>query len=208
MSALSAAAVVVGAGCGESANLAGPAADGTYRVSVEQLTFPKGQKLAVPAEMRMTVRNVGREAIPNLAITMDGFTTRSTQRGMADPRIPTWVVTNPPLTGTTAYTNTWAFGELKAGRAREIIWSVVPVRSGAQTLRYQINGGLGGDSTDTPVDTGTVAVDISPAPDQATVDPGSGDVQIDGGGTETPTEPPAQDLPQPVLPPQSGSDGR
>src|SRR3712207_9345399 len=59
---------------------------GTWTVQVVEADFPRSQRLAQQETLRIRVRNADdRRAIPNVALTVDGFSRRSEQAGLSDP---------------------------------------------------------------------------------------------------------------------------
>jgi hypothetical protein len=69
---------------------------GTWTVDVVDAEFPESQRLAQSATMRIRVRNEEDRALPNVALTVDGFGTRSDQAGLADSQRPVWIVDDAP----------------------------------------------------------------------------------------------------------------
>jgi hypothetical protein len=153
---------------------------GNYQVDVVDASFPEQQRLAEQVALRLRVRNADSKPMPNLAVTVDGFSERSEQRGLADPSRPVWVIDDGPRGGVTAYTNTWALGRVKAGETKEFIWRVTPVKAGRFEVKYRVAAGLDGkakavvDGGDRP--SGSFTVNVAREPDDARVDPDSGDV--------------------------------
>jgi hypothetical protein len=117
-------------------------------------------------------------------VTVDSFSTRSEQSGLADGERPVWIVDRPPSGSTTAYTNTWALGPLSAGDTKEFAWRVTPVQAGTHRLRYRIAAGLNGRAkavlagNRVPERELTVRVSSRPAP--ARVNPETGAVEHGG----------------------------
>jgi hypothetical protein len=133
------------AGCGGS----GEAQDenepeGEWRVRVTDASFPGRQRLADQVEFRITVSNEDTRAIPNLAVTVDGFNRREEDGNVSDPNRPLWVIEEGPENATTAFTNTWAVGEVPAGQARTLTWKVAAVRAGTYSVRWRVAAGLDG----------------------------------------------------------------
>jgi hypothetical protein len=155
-------------------------ASGNWTVDVINASFPEQQRLAEQAELRVRVRNEDSKVMPNLAITVDGFQKRSEQPGLADPSRPVWVIDDAPRGGVTAYTNTWALGKVKAGEEKEFVWKVTPVKAGRFEVKYRIAAGLDGKAKavlaggERPA--GSFDVSVSREPDQARVDPETGEV--------------------------------
>jgi hypothetical protein len=118
--------------------------EGTWNVDVISATFPGRQHLAEQAKLRITVKNVDDSSVPNLAVTVDGFDTRKEESQLSERRRPVWVIDEPPVNSTTAFTNTWAVGPLPAGQTRTLSWSVAAVRAGTYTVRWRVGAGLDG----------------------------------------------------------------
>jgi hypothetical protein len=174
------AALVAGCGGGESARQDADEPEGTWTVDVVEAEFPRSQRLAEQETLRIRVRNTADRAMPNVAVTVDSFTRRSEQAGLADPNRPVWVVDDGPRGGTTAYTNTWALGRMAPGQTKTFEWRVTPVEAGTHRVSYRIAAGLDGkakarlDGGDRPE--GTFTVKVSKEPSQSRVDPDTGDV--------------------------------
>src|SRR5918998_1199481 len=117
---------------------------GNFSVDVVAATFPEDQQLAEQVDLRLRVRNADSKTIPNLAVTVDGFSRRSEQAGLADPSRPVWVLDEGPRGGVTAYTNTWALGRVRAGETKEFVWRVTPVKAGSFEVKYRVSAGLDG----------------------------------------------------------------
>src|SRR5688572_24819946 len=120
--ALAGCLLAAGCGGGGSERQGADEPSGTWRVEVVDAEFPKSQKLAAATEMRIRVRNREDRAIPNVALTVEGFSRRSEQAGLADPNRPVWIVDDAPRGGVTAYTNTWALGRVPAGGTKTFVW--------------------------------------------------------------------------------------
>jgi hypothetical protein len=132
--ALSCASAVIG--CGGGARQDADEPEGNFDVAVVSATFPKQQKLAQTSQLVITVENTGKEAVPNLAVTVDGLNYRATQPNLANPERPRFAVTGiprqiggfpeakdaTPLGCDTAYVNTWACGPLKPGKQTKLVW--------------------------------------------------------------------------------------
>ena len=152
---------------------------GEWKVGV-QASFPQQQRLAEQVALRLKVRNTDTRAIPNVAVTVDGFSRRSEQPGLADPNRPVWVIDDGPRGGVTAYTNTWALGRVPPGRTKEFVWRVTPTQAGRFEVNYRVAAGLDGKAKavgqggESP--RGTFRVNVSREPDDARVDPDSGKV--------------------------------
>lgn len=168
--------------CGGGARQDADEQAGRYTVDVTQAAFPRRQRLAQQSLMRIAVKNAGDEALPDVAVTVDSFSRRSEQPGLADPERPIWIVDRGPRGGTTAYTNTWALDGLAPGETRTFRWMVTAVEAGSYRVKYTVAAGLDGKAKarttdgESPV-TGTFPVRISQVPRLSRVDPRTGAVE-------------------------------
>lgn len=143
-------------------------AEGTFKVDVLSATFPGRQHLAEEATLRIVVQNKDTRTIPNLGVTVDDFYQRREDATLADPERPIWIVNDAPFNSTSALTNTWTTGPLRAGGKRTLEWNVSAVRAGTYNPRYRVNAGLDGRATAESFDGGpatgsfTVRVDRQP----------------------------------------------
>ena len=168
------------AGCGGGERQDKNEPKGTFDVDVVGDSFPLRQHIARQSRLRIRVRNTGDETIPNVAVTVKGFSSPSQQEGLADPNRPVWIVDSGPKGGDTAYVGTWALGALRAGRTREFVWRVTPVKAGQFDVKYEIAAGLDGRAkargSDGAEPTGSFTVRVSGKPADARVDPDTGRV--------------------------------
>ena len=139
------ASVLAVAGCGGS----GPRQDanepsGNFKVQVVQAKFPTKQSLAKRSIMLITVKNVDNRTIPNVAVTVKSFDTRTAEPGAADPRRPQFIVNTGPRGGDTAYVGTSALGPLKPGKVKTFRWDVTAVEAGKYRITYAVAAGLNG----------------------------------------------------------------
>jgi hypothetical protein len=171
--------VVGGCGGGERQDKNEPS--GTFDVRVVTASFPSLQHIADQSRMRIAVRNTGQQAVPNVAVTVHGFTRRDTQPGLADPSKPIWIVDRGPKGGDTAYVGTWALGRLAAGQTRTFEWRVTPIQPGNYKVSYEVAAGLNGKAKargqggNAPA--GRFTVRVSGKPPQARVNPETGAVE-------------------------------
>lgn len=142
--ALTSSLAIALAACGGSEGQDENEPEGTWQVDVLSASFPGRQHLAEQAKLRITVKNVDTRAVPNLAVTVDGFDIRKETSQLSVRRRPVWVIDEPPVNSTTAFTNTWAVGELPAGETTTLSWSVAAVRAGTYTVRWRVGAGLDG----------------------------------------------------------------
>jgi hypothetical protein len=192
--AAAAAAIALAAtGCGDASD-DGDEQAASYRVSLPQTTFPARQQLAHPVEMTIAVRNASDRTIPNVTATLatggdappgaDAFGTQLDDAGLASRTRPVWIVDEGPVSGDTAYANTWALGSLGPGDTREFTWRVVPVRAGSYELRYRLTGSTTGRSQlrmrDGSVPQGSFTVRVSGKPSQVRVTPDGRIVSVPG----------------------------
>jgi hypothetical protein len=171
---------------------------GRYEVKVLEAEFPERQKLAKRSDLVIRVRNAGTKTIPNIAVTVDGFSRRKDDPDLADPNRPIFVINGQPKEiggfpeakeaapegGETAYVGTWALGRLRAGKEKTFRWSVTAVDAGPFKIQYTVAAGLDGKAKavdangqrPTGVFTGTISdepPDARVAEDGETVVPGT-----------------------------------
>ena len=146
---------LVAAGCGGGERQDEDEPSGTFPVDVVSASFPTKQRLADQAELRIAIRNAGQKALPNVAVTVESnettktasaaaFAEASEQPGLADPSRPVWVLDEGPRGGVTAYTNTWALGQLRPNQTKTFVWRVTAVKSGVHSIKYKVAAGLDG----------------------------------------------------------------
>ena len=173
---------LLAAGCGGGGSERQDADEkaGDWTVEVVDASFPERQRLAEQTELRLRVRNADSETMPNLAVTVEGFQQRSQQPGLADPSRPVWIIDDGPRGGVTAYTNTWSLGRVRAGETKEFVWRVTPVKAGRFEVKYRVAAGLDGKANAVLAGgrrpSGSFDVSVSREPDDARVDPDTGEV--------------------------------
>ncbi len=129
----------------------------TYTVSIPVRSFPSRQLLAEHVQLRLDVTNEGNRTIPNIAATIatgsgphgatvTAFGSELEGKGLASHSRPVWIVDDGPVSGDSAYANTWTLGAIAPHKTRSFTWSVVPVRAGRYTLRYSLTGSTTGRS--------------------------------------------------------------
>jgi hypothetical protein len=183
--AATAAVALALAGCGGSD---APTAEqsATYSVAIPHRSFPARQSLAEHVQLRLVVRNEGARTIPNVAATLEtgsgadgaaveAFGSRLDEAGLASRSRPVWIVDDGPVSGDTAYANTWALGSIRPHDKRSFTWRVVPVRPGRYTLRYRLTGSTTGRSqlrlADGDAARGSFTVHVSGKPAEVRVTP-------------------------------------
>jgi hypothetical protein len=134
---------------------------GDFPVEVVSADFPSDQKLAKSSNLTITLRNAGDETIPNVGVTVDGFSYRKTDDpALADSARPLFAVdgvpeeiggfpeakTATPRGCVTAYVDTWACGPLRPGGERTMRWSVTAVKAGPYKIDWRVNAGLDGNA--------------------------------------------------------------
>jgi hypothetical protein len=173
------------AGCGGGERLDADEPSGTFQVDIVSATFPRRQHLGQQEEFKMAVRNTGDEAVPNLSVTVDGFSSRTDDPELGDPSRPLWIVDEGPRGGDTAYVNTWSLGRLPAGAMRTLTWKVTSIQPGEHPVRYRVAAGLNGKAKATlagnAAPEGSIPVTVATAPSQTRVDPETGNVIREGG---------------------------
>ncbi|GIK76804.1 MAG: hypothetical protein BroJett022_04940 [Actinomycetes bacterium] len=136
--------------------------------------FPAEQRLALTSDLVLGVRNVGDEALPELAFTIEtddgdadgSFQTRIDNPAASIPSRPVWVlgykypreIGQPPPQGNSgglrAQTNTFGFGPLDAGDEKTVVWRLTAVEAGTYTLHYRVEAGLDGQARAVTADGG------------------------------------------------------
>jgi hypothetical protein len=160
---------------------------GSFPVRITDVEFPGQQRLAERTRFVIEVRNTGTQTIPNIAVTLDGLDLTAQREDAGELQRPVWILESGPEGGTTAYVNTWAKGRLPAGRTARFEWDVTAVEAGTHKLAYRVAAGLDGkalargDNGRPPEGEVTVAVTDEPA--GARVDPDTGEVILQGGGS-------------------------
>jgi hypothetical protein len=199
---------LLASGCGEARRDAGEP-KGTFSVELLRARFPSRQAIAHDSALEIVVRNAGGHTIPNVAVTVDSFSYKSTYPRLAANLRPTWIVNRGPGPAVapnpapelesvnaaggaqTAFVNTWALGTLHPGAVKTFVWKVTPVKAGEHTLHFQIAAGLDGKALarlaggGRPI--GQFTVRVAPLPRATHVNPDTG--AIVGGPPPTPAGP-------------------
>ncbi|MEA2155773.1 MAG: hypothetical protein QOE11_1913 [Solirubrobacteraceae bacterium] len=168
------------AGCGGGDRRDARVPGGTYTVDVVRAQFPASQHLGDRQTFALTVRNGGSKTIPNVTVTLHGFSQRSGSASQADARSLVWLIDQEPPGAVTAIEDTWTAGALAPGRLRTLRWHVTPVRAGAHSVRYAVAADLAGKAQARAArggaPRGTIRVRVDARPAQARVDPRTGRV--------------------------------
>jgi hypothetical protein len=146
------------AGCGGGERQDENEPEGDFPVEVVEAKFPEEQKLAKSSALTVTVRNAGEETIPNIAMTVEGFSEDKADPELADPSRPVFAINGvqvqiagfpeakeaAPRGCDTAYVNTWACGPLRPNERKTFRWSVTAVRAGDFEINWRVAAGLDG----------------------------------------------------------------
>lgn len=204
MLAAVAATVAVSACGGGSSDQSASEPKGNFPVQVASATFPTSQRLAEQTRLTIAVRNSGPETIPNVAVTIcnvtcaypsprgegtdaAAFSEDIEQANLASASRPIWIVDRPPGPcrfvcksggpggAVTAYSNTWALGQLKPGATAKFQWAVTAVKPGRHVVAWQVAAGLNGNAkavlADGSTAQGTFKVTILSEPQRSYVTP-------------------------------------
>lgn len=167
--------------CGGGERRDADVADRTYTVDIERAAFLTRQRLAQRNALVITVRNASDAAIPNLAVTVRGFTDRPGGPREADLGRDLWIVDRGPSDARTAFADTWTAGRLAPGATATLRWDVTPVVAGTHELRYEIAPALAGGARarlqNGGAAEGSLRARVRSEPPEARVDPSSGEVR-------------------------------
>jgi hypothetical protein len=136
--------VFAAAGCGGNERRDAGVRDRTYTVDIVRAQFPERQHLGDNPVFTITVRNAGDATIPDLVVTLHGFSERSGDAAQADARTLVWLVDEPPPGSATAVEDAWAAEALRPGREVTLRWRLTPVLPGTHTLEYAVAADLAG----------------------------------------------------------------
>jgi hypothetical protein len=158
--------------CGGGARQDANEPSGHFPVQVVRATFPTSQQLAQNTHLVITVRNPGNSTIPNVAVTIINPATGTAAQAFStllppNPQLasrsrPVWIINKAPGPclyscrqggpggAVTAYSNTWALGELRPGGVARFDWAVTAVKSGTYTVQYRVAAGLNGKAKAVP----------------------------------------------------------
>jgi hypothetical protein len=162
------------AGCGALPAQDENEPEGKFPVDVVRADFPEQQKLAKDSQLVIEVKNEGKKEIPDVNVTVHGFSRKlkdptdpdKIDPTVANPSRPVFVVdkspieflrdpgkgeqslvdreVNPPYGRETAYVNTYSLGELAPKDTALFRWNVSAVEAGPYKLEYTVNVGLDG----------------------------------------------------------------
>jgi hypothetical protein len=189
--------------CGSSGqNQSAGEPKGKFPVAIATAAFPSSQRLAEHTHLVIAVRNTGHKTIPDVAVSICNVTCRAgappgegtsaaafsltlNQQYLANASRPVWVVDRAPGhcgyscqgggpgAAVTAYSNTWALGQLKPGQTARFDWAVTPVTPGRHVVAWQVAAGLSGNAKAVLASgaqpQGTFSVSIDRAPQQSYV---------------------------------------
>lgn len=165
---LAGAALLTLAACGSGQKQDVNEPKGNFQVDVIRHSFPSKQALAKQSHILITVKNSGQKTVPNVAVTLNGLNYRTTQKGVADPSRPRFVINGRPKSvggfeesqddspdgGQTAYVNTWTLGPLRPGEQQAFRWGVTAVKAGPYKLTWKVAAGLNGKAKAVDANTG------------------------------------------------------
>ncbi len=154
--AIALAGLLVAAGCGGGERQDADEPEGEFAVEVLRASFPERQRLAQRSDLEIELRNASKRTIPNIALTVDGFSYRRDDPDLADPERPRFAVNGVPVEiggfpdaavasprgCETVHVNTWACGPLRSGGERTFRWSVTAVQPGRFRLDWRVAAGL------------------------------------------------------------------
>jgi hypothetical protein len=115
-------------------------------------------------DVAVTICNVtcAYPAPPGEGTSATAFSENLQMQGLAHPSRPVWVVDQPPGAchvgcsssspsgggspggAVTAYSNTWALGQLPPGRTAKFDWAVTAVKPGRHVVAWEVAAGLNG----------------------------------------------------------------
>jgi hypothetical protein len=166
---------------------------GKFTVEVTTASFPSSQRLSEHAHLVLAVHNVSGKTLPDVAVTICNVTCRYPappgggtsaaafsenlqMPGLAHRSRPVWVVDNPPAGAVTAYSNTWALGQLPRGRTARFDFGVTAVKPGRHMVAWEVAAGLNGKAkavlSDGSLPHGTFTVLVHNTPAQTYVNNG------------------------------------
>jgi hypothetical protein len=149
-----AAALLVTAGCGGKRQDADEPS-GRFDVGVAGARFPAKQTIAQHTRLRIAVKNADKRTVPNVAVTVAtrpahagaapiAFGQADVDTRLADTAKPVWILDRAPTGGESAYTNTWALGQMFPGEVKTFTWYLTAVKAGTYTVTYRVAPGLNG----------------------------------------------------------------
>jgi hypothetical protein len=135
-------------------------------------SFPSSQRLIDRPQLVVKVTNTGRKTVPDVAVTItDGtpshpdlgtqvqpFSYLLNMNNVAGRSRPVWVVDQAPGPcqyscknggpggAATAFSNTWALGELKPGKTAIYDWHLTAVHPGTWVVNWRVAAGLFGNA--------------------------------------------------------------
>jgi len=163
-----------GGGTSAAASTGTAAGPQSFKVSVPTASFAARQSLSASERLVIAIRNAGRRALPDVAVTICNTTcSYKASRGqgttaqafsydiansanLASASRPIWIVQRAPgLCGyscrnlgpgaaVTAYSNTWALGRLAPGHTARFVWTVTPVKAGRFVVAWEVAAALSG----------------------------------------------------------------
>jgi hypothetical protein len=162
-------AAVLLSACGSTSEQNADEPHGNFPVQVSS-SFPTHQRLAQATDMVVSVKNTGRETMPDVAVTVtdpaygdaaQSFGVLIPENAAGQPILASrsravWIVNQAPGPcgysckhlgaggAATAYTDTWALGRLAPEKTATFKWRLTAIQSGTYKVRYQVAAGLNG----------------------------------------------------------------
>ena len=173
-----AAAVFATSGCGGGQRQDARDNRGVYLLDVARAQFPPRQRIGRRSVFVIAIRNTGDATIPNLVVTLHGFTRRASNFRDANPTVSLWTIDHPPPGSETAIQDTWAAGALRPGERVTLRWRVTAIVAGTHTLSYSIapslQGGARAQLAGGGAPRGMLTIDVDAKSAIARVDPRTG----------------------------------
>jgi hypothetical protein len=117
---------------------------GDYKLDVISASFPGRQRLGESTQLRIQVKNQSGKTIPNLAISIEGFSQHVEDPTLSTPSRNIWLINQAPFNSDSSFTNTWTLGAVPDGAIRTATWKVTAVRTGTYSVRYRVAAGTDG----------------------------------------------------------------
>lgn len=145
-----------------------------FAIDVTEARFPRHQTASHAYELRIAVRNRGHRTVPGIAVTLSGegataqalaavLPAEGSGRSQSTSGHAIWLVASAPRGARLAGANTWRLGPLRAGRTRELSFTITPLRPGIHALRYRV-AVLPAGSTASGRRSGAVSVQVGGTP--------------------------------------------
>ena len=158
---------------------------GNFKVQITTASFPASQRLSERTHLVLAVHNLSGKTLPDVAVTIcnvtcaypapagqgtsaAAFSQNLQMAGLARASRPVWVLDSPPGGAVTAYSNTWALGQLPPGHTAKFDFGVTAVKPGRHVVAWEVAAGLNGKAravlADGSLPHGTFGVTVHTAP--------------------------------------------